>query len=113
MNKEQYQANNSQARRQARNRELMIARLESIRAGIIADCTPAINALREASEAMDGIGSRIRGFIADGYTVQPGAMDKYSRTRREHTGDNGNGMEDNNTLWTAGHALAARDSVKA
>jgi len=62
---------------------------------------------------MQGIGSRIRGYVADGYTVQPGAMDKYSRIRREHTGGDDNGMQDNCPLWTTGHALAARDAAKA
>ncbi len=130
MNKEQYRNLSTQTRRNIRNRELLVERalrrssfgcqcsialadhLAEVRASIIADCQPALQAMRDAQDAMDGVASRIRGYVADGYTCQPGAMDKYSRTRSVSGKDDDSGMADNSPLWTAGHALAARDSAK-
>lgn len=85
-------------------------------ASIRRDAAPAIQACIRASNLLDDIGVVKTLYLgADcekSNRMAAGAAGKYATTYRTGGGDDASGMDDNAPLWTAGHAMQARDNAK-
>lgn len=97
---------------QAQARQATFALLASIRR----DAAPAIAACIRASELLDAVGVQKSLYLGQdcerSNRMAAGAIGKYSTPYKVGGGDDGDGMGENAPLWTAGHAMAARDNAK-
>lgn len=78
---------NSRLTHRTRDNEEYFTQLEQTRQAILADCAKPLQAMREASLAMDAIGSQIRGKEFVGYTADKKKYGKVFTLGRDDSKD--------------------------